>query len=220
MYVTYPLMLVWHALVNRSPGIWVVCTNTFYAPLLATIFYRGKNRKVVHLLYDLFPEVLELSGKIKKNGWISRICRQITQATFRRSDVSVVLGKHLMQYVLSHYGQNSSPLKIIPVGASFEGLKEPEISQGKSQDAVTLLYCGNMGYMHEVQTLIHALQPWLKNNLGKINFKFHSSGNGYTNLKNHFKSFSHTDLEFYGRLPEDTWWRVMTTSQVGLVTMR
>ena len=55
MYGFYPIQLAWTQLVHRKPGIDVVCTNTFYAPLIAAVL-RPRSRRVVHLVYDLYPD--------------------------------------------------------------------------------------------------------------------------------------------------------------------
>ena len=53
-YAVYPLYLTGSLLFGKKAEVVVVCTNTFYAPWLATFFHK----RVVHLVYDLFPEAM------------------------------------------------------------------------------------------------------------------------------------------------------------------
>ena len=61
-YLVYPLKLIVTCIASnfkKENAIFLVTTNTFYAPLLATYF----NKRVIHLVYDLFPEAMIHSGK-------------------------------------------------------------------------------------------------------------------------------------------------------------
>ena len=60
-YVVYPVYLCGSLLFGKKADVVVVCTNTFYAPWLASFFHK----RVVHLVYDLFPEALQMVGTTK-----------------------------------------------------------------------------------------------------------------------------------------------------------
>jgi glycosyltransferase involved in cell wall biosynthesis len=174
-YLLYPAYLKGHLLFGKKADVVVVTTNTFYAPLLATFLHK----RVVHLVYDLFPEAMHPEGAVmekfengrngKKGKGVTRArpIRKILSLTLKRAETNVFLGQRLMDYVESVYGKLDNAV-VIPVGAA-----EPrEVEDRKSQigsrtelpspishlpspnSDVMILYCGNLGRMHDVKTLL------------------------------------------------------------------
>ena len=160
-YVLYPAQLCGALLTQRiralssksaeAGELVVVSTNTFYAPLLATLLHR----KVVHLVYDLFPEALIHSGKWREGSIKVKAIRWITRRTLRRAHCNVFLGQRLKDYVESIHGPvpNSA---IIAVGADqslFPHSPEARNEHLPVSAAPIILYCGNFGNLHDSQTL-------------------------------------------------------------------
>ena len=85
-YLAYPVQMIAILVAQRFKGgvrlvqsndVCVVCTNTFYAPLIASYLHPN----VVHLVYDLFPEAMIHSGKWTEGTFKVRIVRWITKQT-------------------------------------------------------------------------------------------------------------------------------------------
>ena len=131
----------------------MVATNTFFAPLLATFF----NSRVIHLVYDLFPEAMIHSGKWEEGQVRVKFFRWLVGLSLRRSAANIFLGERLKKYVESVHGilPNS---KIIAVGADEAPFSELEPL--KDSEKIKLLYCGNFGNMHESKTLFDV---WVRN---------------------------------------------------------
>jgi len=181
-YVSYPIVLIAHLIRGRftsGPDCIVICTNTFYAPFLATLFHK----RVIHLVYDLFPEALIHSGKWKEGTALVRVVRWITNKTLQRADANIFLGERLKEYVELIHGPMTNAV-VIPVGADQSLFHEspqtrteksrsdtPVASPSKEQAAglslprsdassavhakaaPRILYCGNFGNMHDSATL-------------------------------------------------------------------
>lgn len=179
MYAVYPLQLMVASLWCREPVVSVVTTNTFFAPLLATLV-ASRQRRVVHLVYDLFPEALIQAQAIRANGFLSKALSWITAVILRRCSANVFLGERLQQYVQSRYRRIRNAT-VIPVGADgrpFTRHDDGDDSVGRSAPLdieaaekssgplpVTVLYCGNMGRMHDVATLTELLKAGLDTRL-------------------------------------------------------
>jgi len=145
-YFVYPIILVghllWGRLTGRSADVVVVSTNTFYAPLLATFFHP----RVVHLVYDLFPEALIHSGKLEDGTRSVRWIRWLTARTIERAHRNVFLGERLFRYVQSIHPLIPDAV-VIPVGADeslfsaspkerlkYEGMNVAECESGKGTE--------------------------------------------------------------------------------------
>jgi len=215
MYVFYPIQVILHFLFRPFEDIAVVTTNTFFVPLLAT-FFRRRNQKIVHLVYDLFPDALEISGEVHHDTFLAKILRFFTQMTFRRADANVFLGRHLKSFAESQYGKITSSY-IIPVGsdhAPFIGFYEIDSKN------ITFLYCGNMGRMHDILTLQNYICE-TDNDLSGTRWVFHASGPAYGSFCSSIRSASNRKVvKLGGPLDDKKWVMIMRSAHVALITMK
>ena len=215
-YILYPIQLSAHLFYEAFKGNAnkpvVVATNTFFAPLLATFF----NSRVIHLVYDLFPEAMIHSGKWEEGQLRVKFFRWLVGLSLRRSAANIFLGERLKKYVESVHGilPNS---KIIAVGADEAPFSELEPL--KDSEKIKLLYCGNFGNMHESKTLFDVWASGIENT---FQFLFHCSGPKRKELelfKNKYEATLGDRLQVNEGLSNEAWVKVMQSSQIALVTM-
>ena len=215
MYLSYPIKIIRHFLLQPDEDIAVVTTNTFYAPFLATIF-RRKNQKVVHLVYDLFPDALEISEEMRRNALLIKLLGLFARSTFRRADANIFLGRRIMESAERRYGKIPHA-QVIAVGADSALFPDfPELDSSP----VRILYCGNMGHMHDTSTIEELL---LRGDgaLAGTRWIFHASGAGYGRLAGSICNCTESGLVMLGEaLDDDTWVDIMRTAHVALVTMK
>jgi colanic acid biosynthesis glycosyl transferase WcaI len=220
-YGLYPIKLVWRLICPRDESIAVVSTNTFYAPFLATLVKR-RGAGVVHWVLDLYPDVLVLHGVIKENGWVSNLISRLIKSVMRRSSANVFLGHHLLAYAQSRFGPIRNAF-VIPVGA--DGGPFRATSPSRRTGPVRILYAGNLGRMHDIETIEGAIKFGLPSGVCLV---FRASGAGYRELRN---NLGISDCEgpaehvrkavyFGDNLGEDGWCNEMLLADVALVTIR
>ena len=215
MYVLYPVKLAIRVLTDRSPCILVVTTNTFYAPLVALALRNRRNHRIVQLVYDLFPDAMVHSGLLCHGSFAWRTLAWIKARTLINCDANVALGEHLRNHLLQSEPRTKRAV-VIEVGA--EDLGEADLQADKS-GVTEILYCGNLGRMHDTHTLVEALQCF-SSPAGRLRFKFHASGPKYSHLQADLASFAKAGfIDFNGSLGEEAWRQVMRDSHVALVTM-
>lgn len=214
-YIVYPLQLslslIGQWLKGHSRVPVVVSTNTFFAPLLATFF----NRRVVHLVYDLFPEAMIHSGKWKEGQLKVHFFRWLVGMALRRSKVNVFLGQRLKSYVESVHGSLQNSV-VIPVGAD-EG--PFETFTDLNSIPIPILYCGNFGNMHDSQTL---LATWVTGVDSNFQFRFHCSGPKRSTLKAFVEANSsvlNEQIIIGEGLAYEEWVETMQGVPIALVTM-
>lgn len=238
MYVFYPIQVAFFFLCSRKPGVAVVCTNTFFAPLLVSLM-ASRRRPVVHLVYDLYPDVLIASGTLAEGSRSVRAMRWLAAQTFRRCAANVFLGQHLLEYAKRTYGMIPNAT-IITVGADGAPFRThfpgdtpeavPWLNFSPRKSIRSILYCGNFGLMHDYSTLAAVLHEERGRSPRSIPIviKFHANGVGLYKLKKalsipgdctEMQLPSGIGLKFFGNLPEDEWVEVMKASDVALVTM-
>ena len=220
MYGFYPVQLALFQLLNRRPGIDVVCTNTFYAPLI-TALLRPRSRKVVHLIYDLFPDAL-IFGAGRQAGMRIKLAEKLVAWTFKRCDANVFLGEKLLAHAEKRFGSIPNAT-IIPVGV--DGADFEEVAIADVQVPTTdFLYCGNMGFLHDTHTLAEGMREVLEASdpPHRARFSIRASGAQLNKMSGAVADLGRKyprSIELAGSLPTSEWQARMRKAQVALVTM-
>lgn len=229
-YVRYPLRLIADFLLRREPRLAIVTSNTFFVPWLAARL-GGRRRRIIHLVYDLYPETLVQAGIIRAGGMAERILGRIVRDTFRRSAANVMLGARLAEHVRRRHGEAASPpgrLRIIPVGAvavrgpADDAEDSPPTTSRGPQDRgkkakVAILYCGNMGHLHDVETVAQYLKGTEDDG---VDWRFQATGAGYERFKAELGNPRRSGLHLGASLGDEEWAAAMRSAAVALVTMR
>jgi len=216
-YVSYPLHLRRRLREEEPPDAIVVCTNTFYAPAVALRDARRLGVPLIHWVFDLFPEVLVHSGKLRPGGPSERALSAVTGAIFRDAAANVFLGEKLLTHARSRYPAIHNAV-VIPVGADgHEFTTAPPHPRGANVP-LRLLYCGNLGRMHDTRTILGLLarrrpQGWT------MELRGHGAG---------FRAFAAAPsvigagagVVLGEGLPADVWTAAMKDADIALVTMK
>lgn len=238
-YVDYPLQLRRRVRREGAPLALVVCTNTFYAPWVAMRSARRRGIPVVHWMFDLFPDVLILAGKVRPGSLAERLLRHWVRAMFDGAAANVFLGERLLAYAEAKFGPIPRAV-VIPVGCDAEAFadKEPkgrrledvgpppagvpsESGGGpdtRSDPTISVLYCGNFGRMHDVDTLVGALAGGMP---AGVQLAFRGNGAGFQVLGAAVRELGLGErVSLGGSLPEAEWLTAMAAADVALVTMK
>ena len=168
MYAGMFFYLTRFGVLSPQGSILIVTTNPFYAPwFLAT--FAARRRKVITLLYDLYPEVVVAAGRIKPSSLVERTLSKLTQTTIAKSHATVFLGKKIQHYVTQQYG-TANISEVIPVGADcrcFPTAPEPD-----QACPAEILYCGNLGVLHETEAILRGLLEMDEAYQNVLHFRF------------------------------------------------
>ncbi len=155
MYVGYPLHLLARAVTAPKSSVFIVTSNTFYAPLLVAGLGKIKKFRTIQLVYDLFPDALEISGAITRQGRAAQITGCVARITQQVATTSVYLGEFLQQHAENRWGSPQSSGSAIHIGADTT-LFCKEVGQS-TDGPLYLHYGGQLGYMHDAESLLLGL---------------------------------------------------------------
>lgn len=213
-YVSYPRTLARRLLREDLPSVIVVCTNTFYAPALAVHLSRARGLPVVQWIFDLFPDVLVEGARIRTGGLSERLLGHLTRSTFAGAAANVFLGEHLRDHARTKYGDVPRSV-VIPVGADGEAFRDAPPSEPAPGEPLRVLYCGNLGRMHDTDTICRWLQRGIPSGL-QVEFRGHGAG---------FRALAAATpvgggLVIGGSLAQSAWAEAMAAAHIALVTMK
>jgi glycosyltransferase involved in cell wall biosynthesis len=149
---------------RRSDRVIIATTNPFILP--AAVALRRPRARLVTLVYDLYPESLEVRLALPRP--IRALIAAITAFGLRRSTAVVFLGERTRSYVVDRYSL-ACPTAVIPpgCGAIPRPDRAPPTLAGLARDLagkVVISYVGNMGSMHDASTLAEAIRRTLASN--------------------------------------------------------
>ncbi len=191
----------------------VVTTNPFFAPSLVQWAARARGGRTIHLLYDLYPDALVQAGAVGAGSWAGRRLAALTRHALSMCDGTVFLGERLRAHAESIYGPARFSV-VIPVGADARAFRETPPQTISAGEHPNILYCGQMGRMHETDTLTDV---WPQAADLRLSWTFHATGVGYAHLRG--ACAGQGRVTWGGSLPGEAWRETMLRAQVALVTI-
>ena len=212
-------------LAARRPDVAIVTTNPFFLPLLIVATKWLHRSRVVALIYDLYPDALEGAGLATKHGWLSRTTQSANRRLFAKADSVVFIGRVMGAHARSRYGEPRS-WSVFETGAdakqfetgSRQAARDESFAKWRS-GAVLFGYIGNMGNLHDWETLGLGLQRLDQVANLKARFLIAASGPGAVALRKMCPGMDEM-VRFEEPLDDAAWAIALREIDVAIVTLR
>lgn len=215
MYILYPLFLIYKGLGCRRESIFVVSSNTFFAPYLVHLFLKFKKIRVVHMLYDLFPDAIEIAGAIKTNGIWSKAIGKITKLNQKKCEATIYLGSFLQQHAELRWGE-ARKSKVIDISTDLSLYSSNQTSLIDTKKII-IHYGGQLGHLHDASSIIEAIKYVCSSDLKDIiEFNFYVSGAQAAFLE---KSLKEYPIKIISAIPSHVWREDVRNFHIGLVSL-
>ena len=216
MNAVYAARLVARILLAQKDSLWVVTTNPFFAPGLAACAGRLRGQKVIHHVFDLYPDALEAAGLASADALPSRLVATWTRFTQGVCAASVYLGKELKRHTEARHGKAKTGV-VIAVSADERDFSPAPVSSPEKREPLRLHYGGQLGAMHDAEGLaagVAALHAEL--GAGRVKFQFMINSSGVRRLG----GVSAGDgVEVVPTLASAEWRREVVGNDIGLVAL-
>lgn len=211
--VLYPVLVNLRALRGKV-GTLVVTTNPASLPVVTVLLRPLHRSRIVVLVYDLYPEALEAAGLLEVGSVASRIGVALNRLWVRRADAVVFIGQSLMEHAVARYGK---PTKGVVIETGADTTEFP--GGARAQERIVVSYVGNMGAMHDWQTLASSLAE-LDEELqaSSVEVVVAASGAGAACLRE--KLTGCRAVTFTGPLEDEEWRRLLSRTSISVVTLR
>jgi glycosyltransferase involved in cell wall biosynthesis len=148
----------------RHHHVFLITTAPPFLPILGYFANLLFGISYVCLLYDLYPDIAVELGVVKGQHWLARFWRAVNCRVWRRARGIIVLSPNMKQRIISHCPEIADKISVIHSWADPE-LITPIAKQenwfAQEHDLVdrfTVLYSGNMGRCHDLDTILEAAQ--------------------------------------------------------------
>lgn len=154
-----------HLLRNRQKkDILLVTTAPPYLPVLGYLAQKLLRIPYVCLLYDLYPDVAVELGVVSPEAGLTRLWNWINHHVWLHSKALIVLSSSMKDRIAKRYPELTDKIAIIHSWANPEWIVPiPKQDNWFAIDhhldqRFTVLYSGNMGRCHDMDTILKAMQ--------------------------------------------------------------
>lgn len=158
MYLLYPLLLIWKSVRAPAGSVFVITSNTFYAPALTQVVGRLRRQRVFALIYDLYPDALEVAGKVSPRALAVRVLGLIASANQKLCEATIYLGPFLSEHAAARWGKPRCTTAI-DISADSRLFGSGPL---RTHPHVELHYGGQLGYMHDADSVVHAVRELMR----------------------------------------------------------
>lgn len=170
-YVSFLAGCLWKELTLPAPDLVVTLTTPPLLPFLGTVlkWVRPRCRHYIWEM-DVFPDTLVGVGVLPEHSWILRALKRVADIPRRRCDGILALGD-CMRLRLARHGISEQGIHVVQNWADG-GLIRPEAF--RSEGPLRILYSGNLGLCHDVETVWRAIEAYANND--RFSFVFAGGG--------------------------------------------
>ena len=133
-----------------------------FLPFIGYLLHLAKGSNYVCLIYDLYPDVAEKLGVLSSENWIIKLWNRLNELTWQKAKKVIVLSTSMKQQILkkqpklghkiSVISNWSDPNWIVPIAKKDNWFAQKH----QLTEKFTVLYSGNMGRCHDIQTILNA----------------------------------------------------------------
>lgn len=226
-YLTFHLSIFFHLIFTQSPDLVIVLSTPPFISVHGVFLKVFKNCKVIYNVQDLFPELAVQLNKLKNKTFIS-VLKSLSRFIISRMDRVVVVGEYMEKKIKEeitkdckteqhistiHNWADGKKIKIIEDNNNY--LKNEWGLEGK----FIILYSGNIGYLHEFDTIINTAESLQKKGHHDILFVFVGEGIKKEYIKNEVNKKDLNNFLFFPYQPRENLTYSLGLADVSLVTL-
>lgn len=159
----YPALL-WRAWWLPRHEVVVALTDPPLLLALGALLTWSKRSRLIHWAQDLYPELAEEVGVLRKGGLLAQALRGLSTWALRRCDRIVAVG-HCMKARLTERGVSSEVIEVIPNWGQISCADPGSFRREHGLEyRFVVMYSGNLGLAHPFEAMLDAaerLQPAL-----------------------------------------------------------
>ena len=148
-----------------------ITTNPPLLIFLAWIINKIKNLNYVVLVYDIYPDVIIKFTKIRENSIFVKFWRYLNQRALESSSAVYTIGSAMSERLSKQFNVSKTKLKhisIIPPWVDTKKIKpintsfNPLAKKLNQINCITVLYSGNMGISHDIESILKSAKSLKK----------------------------------------------------------
>jgi len=213
-HLTFSLSVIVKLLLSTEKSPILVFTNPPILSVFVILIGKWKNRDVTYVLFDLYPDTLVSCNVLKPTHVLVKLWKKINLLCYKNAKNIIVLGRCMKTLVLKKIPQKlHAKVHHINIWATITEATSP-----KTPPPLTLVYAGNLGRFHDIETFAYTAK-----HLESLNPNIHwlFVGDGYKKkwLLDFINDQKIKTITYKGFIDPKELDTLITTSHVGLVSL-
>jgi glycosyltransferase involved in cell wall biosynthesis len=161
--VLFTLRAIVHLVKNaRRHDVFLLTSAPPFLPIVGYLVHLFFGVSYVCLIYDIYPDIAIALGVIPPKHWLARFWRTLNQKIWQKSQGIIVLSPAMKQRVIANCPEVADKVSVIHSWGDpdlIQAIAKQENWFAKKYNLVnkfTVLYSGNMGRCHDMDTIVHA----------------------------------------------------------------
>jgi glycosyltransferase involved in cell wall biosynthesis len=178
----YFISAFWVVARHSRRALLFIVSNPPFLGLVGLFFKLARGQKYVVLVYDIYPDLLLGLGTIRQ-GFISRTWEFLNHIVLENADLVFTIGEDMAGLLCEKYDLGKTKAQravVVPNWADVASIKP--IAKADNWFArkhgqlgkITVLYSGNMGNSHDIESILEVASELRENNL--VHFLFIGGG--------------------------------------------
>lgn len=184
---------------------------------LASLFVKNKFSIIV---FDSYPDALRNIG-IRENHWLYKLWSKWNRKLYKKAKKVYTLSEGMAEQLTSYVERNC--IKVVPLWSSSEVFKpiekinNPFVIEHNLQYKFVVMYSGNMGYTHSVETIIEVASLLKEDD--DIHFLLIGDGMRKKELVKMVKEYDLNNCTFLDWQPVEKLPCSLASADIGVVTL-
>jgi glycosyltransferase involved in cell wall biosynthesis len=221
LYFFRALLFVW---LNPKDSILFIVSNPPFLGLVGLLFKLIRGQRYVVLVYDIYPDLLIQLNRLKP-GIISRCWDLLNRLIYNNSILVITIDKDMAERLSKKFGgyaKDHKTVVCIPPWADVDRIvpvekeNNPFVKVHKLSGKSIILYSGNIGHTHDIETLLEAAKV-LRNEDG-IHFLFIGAGAKREIVEKAINDYHLENMSLLPFQPEEVLPFSISSGDVGIVT--
>lgn len=222
--LSYGVSTLVSLLKQRSDAPVMVLTNPPFLPVLCAVVSALRQRQFVVLFHDVYPEVAVATGHLREGGGIAMLWERVNRVVLGQASGAIVIGRCMQELIASklppearervhlvHLWSDQRHVRSVPRA------ENPYLATWGLEGKFVLLYSGNMGRFHDLETIVEAAQRLRAH--PQIQFLFVGEGHKKSWAMAEVARHGLTNCRFEGYVPRDDLPYSLSVAHVGLVSL-
>ncbi|HBY57853.1 MAG TPA: hypothetical protein DEG96_08375 [Candidatus Atribacteria bacterium] len=227
-YITFHFSIFFHIIFSQKADLVLVLSNPPFIAFHGLILKLFKNCKVIYNVQDLFPDLAVELGKLKNKPFII-VLKVLSRYIIRKMDKVVTVGEFMEKKIKEEILNDTDNHHVMTIHNWADGKKIKVIEENDEdnylrkewglENKFVVLYSGNIGYLHEFDTIISAAENIQNKGYNDIVFVFIGEGIKKEYIKKKAEERGLNNILFFPYQPREKLTYSLGIANVSLVTL-
>lgn len=222
-WIRFVLVMAWRLLFVRGKVPVFAITNPPFTPLVLHLYNVLFGVRYGLLEYDIYPQVIRQMGLVSERNILYRIWYRWHKWSLLRARLVLTLSEDMANELKVMTEGKPFPLQIVPTWADDDWIRpidkdeNPFVAENSLQDKFVVLYSGNLGATHSIETIIDVAQRL--NNCVEVLFVIVGDGTKKALVEDAIESGRISNMKLLPLQPFDMLPYSFSSADVAIVTL-